>query len=96
VTGQDRRRIYLCVKELVNNVVKHAAATEVELYITCRENILHISIDDNGVGLKGSHKDTAGSGYGLNNIRKNIDTMNGKIEWLAKQPGTQVHISLPL
>ncbi|MFA6058310.1 MAG: ATP-binding protein [Taibaiella sp.] len=96
VTGQDRRRIYLCVKELFNNIVKHATATRVELHVSYQANMFHISINDNGVGLNGSHKDTAGSGYGLNNIKKNIAIMNGKIQWQAKQPGTQVHISLPL
>lgn len=47
----QRRMIYLSFKELINNVVKHAHATEVKVYIETKGNNYHLNIEDNGVGM---------------------------------------------
>jgi signal transduction histidine kinase len=96
VTGQQRRVIYLCTKELINNIVKHAHATKVQMDIVYEKGVLTIDIIDNGVGLLGSKPSTAGSGNGLLNIRKRIDGLNGKVEWNTANPGTHVHLVVPL
>jgi signal transduction histidine kinase len=96
ISGQQRRAIFLCSKELINNIVKHAEATQIQLNIVYKNGKLTIGILDNGLGLQGSKPSTAGSGNGLLNIKKRIDDLNGTIEWRVGKPGTHVHINVPL
>jgi two-component system sensor histidine kinase DesK len=97
VSGQQRRNLFLCVKELINNIVKHAGATKVQLGIKYHNGILTIDISDNGTGMEGSSASTAGSGNGLLNIRKRVEDMNGQITWSAPpERGTHVHMFVPL
>jgi signal transduction histidine kinase len=98
VEGGHRRGVYLCVKELMNNVVKHSGATKVQFQINYSQGQLYIRIEDNGVGLNGKNNENekAGSGYGLGNIRKSIAVLNGTVEWQSNDQGTNVQISIPL
>jgi signal transduction histidine kinase len=96
VTGQERRAIFLCTKELINNIAKHAEATRVELDINYHANMLTIDIKDNGVGLEGSKESSSGTGNGLLNIIKRIEGLNGLVTWQANEPGTHVHMAIPL
>lgn len=52
VSGSWRRNILLAVKETLHNVVKHAQATRVIIQITIEDQLLHICIQDNGIGLE--------------------------------------------
>ncbi len=63
--GQVRHGLLMAVKEAINNVVRHAEATEVEFRLTMVDNILEIVIADNGKGF-----DTAAQhdGHGLKNL----------------------------
>ncbi|MFA6060873.1 MAG: ATP-binding protein [Taibaiella sp.] len=96
VSGHQRRIIYLCVKELINNIVKHAKATIVSLDIIYIQNLLTIEIKDNGLGFCNSNAKTSGSGNGLENIKKRIRSMNGTVTWKDETPGTIVHIMVLL
>jgi signal transduction histidine kinase len=96
VSGQQRRTIYLCVKELINNIVKHAEATKVMLNIVYAQNQLTIEIKDNGLGLYNSNAKTSGTGNGLANIKKRIESMKGTVTWKDEAPGTFVRIMVPL
>lgn len=91
--GIIRRNVYQSVKEAVNNIVKHAQASRVELAIETIENELHILICDNGKGM------TDGSvnlwNNGLRNMRRNIEAIEGQISWNTEN-GTQVRIQTPM
>jgi signal transduction histidine kinase len=91
--GIIRKNVYQSVKEAVNNVVKHAEASRVELAIQTVENELHILIHDNGKGLP---PDPAALwSNGLRNMKKNIETIQGRISWEIIN-GTQVRIEAPM
>lgn len=91
--GLIRRSVYHSVKEAVNNVVKHAEASRVELTIETMENELRILIRDNGKGMP----DTVANRWsnGLRNMKKNIETIKGQINWVTED-GTAVHIQTPM
>ncbi|HEY9362307.1 MAG TPA: histidine kinase, partial [Chitinophagaceae bacterium] len=44
LTGDKRRNIFLCVKETLNNLVKHSQATVAEINLTCTDKKLEINI----------------------------------------------------
>ncbi len=58
-----KRTIFLFYKECLNNIVKHASATSVEIEIHSIEGKLVLSIQDNGRGFKPGMP-TAGTGLG--------------------------------
>lgn len=93
VLGQAfRRHMYLAVKEAVHNVVKHAAASRVD--ITIRTNgELAINIRDNGKGYDPAHGRPFGNG--LNNLRLRMEQIGGKFE-ITAAAGTIVSLTGPL
>jgi len=86
LTSQVRHNLFLCCKEALNNVVKHADATEVILTITLTTQQLQFSISDNGCGIAASKKLVSitkspfrsSDGNGLKNMRARMTEMGGE------------------
>lgn len=92
---QNELSIYRIVQEVVNNMIKHADATSVNLLIKKTENILIINIRDNGKGLDNNSISNS-SGIGWKNINARVHMMDGKIKIESeKLAGTQIEITLP-
>jgi len=84
LTGQYRHSILLTVKECLNNILKHAEATEVWLHTAVGEQLI-IHIRDNGKGFDPEEK--AGSGKGLRTTVKRMESIGGNIEWIQNEEG---------
>lgn len=67
--------IYRIIQELVNNMVKHAGATEGKVEITYHKPALRIVVKDNG---KGFSTKEINPGIGLSNIDSRIRFLNAK------------------
>ena len=76
--------IYRVVCELINNSLKHASCTEIE--ITLRLGGKHLIVDyrDNGCGF--SVRDVENRGMGLSNIRSRVSSLNGRFT-ITSRPG---------
>jgi len=74
VSSHTRHNITLAVKESLNNVIKHAGATEVVMGITFDRTVLLISIRDNGHGFD---SDDPAVGNGLKNISLRLGGIGG-------------------
>jgi signal transduction histidine kinase len=92
VSGDKRRNIFLCVKETLNNAMKHSKATEIRINIMIKER-LEIYISDNGVGI--DLKSIRQFGNGLKNIAKRMDSIGGTYK-IQNQDGTVTILTLPL
>ncbi|MBA4167372.1 MAG: ATP-binding protein [Chitinophagaceae bacterium] len=75
MSGEKRRNIFLSFKETLNNILKHAQASEVKITMRADENKLYITIRDNGVGI--DLKKLRRFGNGLNNIKKRMQNIDG-------------------
>ncbi len=85
--------IFRIVQELVNNVIKHANATELKIALTIKATNLNISVSDNGDGFDSLHALNA-SGSGLHSIKNRLDLFNGTMSIQStKAAGTVVHIT---
>ena len=86
--------VYSMVLELVNNAIKHAQATTVNVHLYRTDAGVDLVVTDNGVGIG----QTAGKrGVGLQNIQTRLDSLGGI--FTTTQPlekGTQVHIKIPI
>jgi signal transduction histidine kinase len=92
--GRVRHELFLAVKETLNNVVRHAHASEVELAIAQAEDALEIVIADNGKGFDPLARTY---GNGLKNLHDRLAKLGGRCV-LESHPGrgTSVTIHLPL
>jgi signal transduction histidine kinase len=94
LTEAARHSLFLAVKEALNNVIRHASATEVELQISQMDDHLHIVITDNGRGFDWN---SIQRGNGLANLQERLLAMHGECR-VESQPGsgTTVKFIVPL
>ncbi len=92
LSGDKRRNIFLCVKETLNNMLKHSGATELTVDILTDE-VLTIAIHDNGRGI--DLQKIRQFGNGLQNIKRRMESIGGDFE-ITNNNGTETILSLPL
>ena len=82
--------IYSIVQELIQNIIKHARATEAIVQIMLEEEIVSIFVEDNGVGF---NKDSRQEGLGFSQIKQLVTFVNGtfRIE-SSESTGTNISI----
>ena len=85
--------LYRCIHELVNNVLKHAQATQINVQFIQEVDRISFTVQDNG---KGFNPNTTPEGMGLQNIRSRVDAFQGKMEILSSDQGTEIHVELDL
>jgi signal transduction histidine kinase/ligand-binding sensor domain-containing protein len=101
--AEMRHNLFLAVKEALNNVVKHAHASEVRLCLELFARSFKLTIEDNGCGLNGGdhakavHQGRVSTGHGLPNLQQRLETAGGRCV-LASQPGqgTRIEFTVPL
>jgi len=81
-----RHNIFLIVKEALNNTLRHAGATEVNLEIKAAPRRLDIIVQDNGKGFDVSAATAAGKRNGLENMRRRAQAVAGQLT-LTSSPG---------
>jgi two-component system NarL family sensor kinase len=86
--------LFRIIQELVNNSIKHAQATEINVQISCREHLLNITVEDNGKGFDTSRNDY--QGIGLKNIQSRVDYLNADLDMHSHEGITSVNIEIDL
>lgn len=84
--------IYRIIQELLNNILKHAAATETFVQLIREDSRLNVVVEDNGNGF-----DTAllinNKGAGLTSIQSRVDYLKGQLDFHSEQgKGTLINI----
>lgn len=88
--------LYRVIQECVNNTIKHAQATELDISIYNTEEGIDMLIEDNGKGFDASLLSNNDSGLGLQNIRSRISFLKGSVHWdSVPGNGTVVSIHIP-
>ncbi|MEO6611084.1 MAG: response regulator [Chitinophagaceae bacterium] len=75
--------IYRIIQEQLNNIIKHAGASEVQIELKKETGYLVVTIKDNGKGFDPTGKR---KGIGLKNIKNRADMYNGAVQILSS-PG---------
>jgi len=86
--------IYRIVQEQINNILKHAAASQVEIKMGANQEKFDLIISDNGVGFDTNKKS---KGIGLRNIDNRVKFYNG-VTHVTSRPGKGccLEISIPM
>lgn len=92
--------LYRIVRELLNNVTKHARARSVRLCVQVTGDEIQINLEDDGVGFDATEAGQGfgpGGGFGLFSIREQLRHLGGRIE-IESAPGggTRVVVVAPL
>ena len=105
VTAELRHNLFLAFKEALNNIVKHAAATEVRVELKLSAEKLELVAADDGRGFEAggvkenlpATPDRIARGNGLPNMKRRLAEIGGACE-LHSEPGrgTTVKFSVPL
>jgi signal transduction histidine kinase len=91
-----RHSLFLAFKEALNNVVRHAQASEVRVRIAEEDDELIVSVADNGRGLEPGLVTTSGMD-GLDNMRARLSALGGRCELQgAPTQGATVRLRVPL
>lgn len=91
--------IYRMVQELVNNILKHAHATEIDISSVYENNQLDITISHDGSGLSQEQFEELRykkEGLGLKNIQNRVILLKGQIEFSASSSGNRIIMHIPV
>lgn len=92
------KAIYRICQEAINNIIKHAKATEASIQIFKNNDLISIVIEDNGIGFEADKPlvPSAKSGIGLMSIKERVTSFDGTLIIDSKpNRGTELIIDIP-
>lgn len=97
VLGAEKSfHLFRIVQELLQNILKHAGATEALIQLSSHDQRLHITVEDNGRGFD-STKPENQRGMGWRNVETRLRLIGGRAELRTTSgTGTSVEIEVPL
>lgn len=85
--------LYFIAQEALNNIIKHAKAKNVNIYLKNKKNNYILQIEDDGCGFNLSNVDVGG--IGLRSIQERADLIGGKLS-IITSPGEGTKISITI
>jgi len=97
--AEQRRHVFLVLKEAINNAARHAGATNVRLELALADGRLRATLADDGRGFAAPEPGAAGSatGQGLASMARRAAELGGTLA-VESRPGggTTVRLEVPL
>ena len=92
---QIEEHIFRIIQEIINNTLRHAQASRLDVYLYQTPNRLKLKVSDDGIGFDPTS--LADMSYGLKNIEDRVHDMAGTLKILtAPKKGVSIEISVPL
>jgi signal transduction histidine kinase len=90
--------LFRVMQELVNNALKHAECTEIEIDLHKLNDRLELQVTDNGRGFDITDAAIlAKGGLGLRSIESRLSVVNGSIKYETPgTKGTRAHVRIPI
>lgn len=85
--------LFRIIQEIINNIIKHAEATKIDVTIDNTPESASITIKDNGIGFNRDPSDMGNNGIGLLNISNRAKMINGEVS-IKSKPGKGTVITL--
>lgn len=88
--------MFRMVQEIINNCLKHAKATQLNIELKYEEASVWLVVEDNGVGFSTSKLKADNAGMGLHNIVKRAKIIDAKLDISSTEgTGTKISIHIP-
>ncbi len=82
------------LRELVNNIITHAQASQVEIDLHLERGRLLLTVSDDGIGQA---PQAWAHGLGLGGVRKRVKLLGGQVAWTARaERGIRCEVTAPL
>ena len=82
------------LRELVNNIITHAQATQVEIHAHFDRGRLTLTVSDDG---RGREPQAWSHGLGLGGVRKRVKLLGGQVQWVEReQRGIRCEVTVGL
>ena len=95
ISAKRMRQLFYIFREILNNIEKHANATEVGMELTWNDDSLELSVADNGCGFD-PHRVQYGGHYGLKFMRERADLLNSSLTIQSTlASGTHIKLRVP-
>jgi signal transduction histidine kinase len=91
VPADVRHNLFLIMKESLNNIVRHAAATEVSLRVGVDDGSVTLIVEDNGRGFE--EESLRDGANGLRNMRQRCGEIGGELQ-ITSTPGKGTKVML--
>ncbi len=89
--------IFRMVQEGMNNIVKHAKATNINIELLNKDCNINLLIEDNGIGFNIEERISTPNTNGIYNMRERANLLSGKLEITSKQGiGTRITAVIPI
>ena len=92
ISKNNEINIYRIVQELVSNSIKHSGADTITIQTSNRENMIQLTVEDNGSGF--NREEVQKKGIGLQNIDSRIDYLNASKDFISNSKGTSYTIEI--
>ena len=93
--AEVEQAIFRVTQEALSNVARHSQATRIEVDLVRENDVISISIADNGVGFVLT--DRAGKGIGLISMRERVEAIGGEFSVKStSEQGTQIIARCPI
>jgi signal transduction histidine kinase len=90
-----RKNLILIAKEAINNILKHAKSSIIDISLYAEESNIVLKIQDNGIGIRDTENNL--SGNGLRNMKFRTEKMNGTLTIKSeKEKGTIISCIVPI
>jgi signal transduction histidine kinase len=88
--------LYRVCQEAITNAIRHGKASEINIQLFEKDQYLHLTVTDNGIGFKTQRLAKEPHGQGVHNIHERVKLLNGIFK-LTSTPGkgTKLKVSIP-
>jgi signal transduction histidine kinase len=90
-SSKDGMNMYRIIQEAVNNAIKHAEASRIQVEINCLKDEIQFQILDNG---KGMDDDQNSFGNGLTTMRKRANELHSELQIQQLEKGTAISFQI--
>ncbi len=81
-------QLFFIAHEAVNNAVKHGSCSAIRIFLSTRNHVVRLSIEDNGCGFSPASSEHRGMGLGIMRYRASI--VGATLEIKPTYPGTSI------
>lgn len=88
--------IFRILQEVLNNIIKHSQATQININLSYAGENIRLMIEDNGLGFDLANLPKEKAGMGMQNMKKRAAIVDGSVSITsAEEQGTQVIVIIP-
>ncbi|MGU3375007.1 ATP-binding protein [Chryseobacterium sp. M5A1_1a] len=96
ISEKKQLLLYRIIQELVNNVIKHADASEIIIQISEEKNVLNLTVEDDGKGFDHAALDMRKIA-GFHNIESRVQFLKGTMDITSElNIGTSIELQIPI